>query len=164
MINYADGQFTDLLPFTYRSEPKIKALGYAVKAGMAVLLDSLSRIQIYENLDTLPDDILGPLCQELRLPDYDVTMTADQKRALIEGSAGSLRSMGTLGAVQALAEEVFGECQVADWYDYSSSPYDAYTFKVFTQTEPAAEDIARFRMLLERVKPKRCYLTSVETE
>lgn len=158
MISLYDGQMSDLLGPNYRSDPEVIALSHAIQAGMQVLLKYKDRALIFASIDSMQEDALDLLATELRTQYYDTSYDISIKRELVKQAVRWFQIAGTKAAVEELARSIFGECEVNEWFEYGGDPY---YFRIITNAPASADDVARFNVLLEKVKNLRSHIESV---
>ena len=158
MINLYDGQITDLLGPLYKSDTEVKCLSHAIRAGMRVLLEYKDRALVFADIDNMQEDALDLLATELRTQYYDTAYDISIKRDLVKQTVRWFQIAGTKAAVEELAKSIFGECEVNEWFEYGGDPY---YFRIITNAPASADDVARFNVLLEKVKTLRSHIESV---
>ncbi len=158
MISLYDGQITDLLGPNYRQDTEVQCLSHAIREGMRVLLNYKDRALVFADIDHMQEDALDLLATELRAQYYDTSYTIEVKRDLVKQAVRWFQVAGTKAAVEELAKSIFGECEVNEWFEYSGSPF---YFRIITNAPASADDVARFNILLEKVKNLRSHIESV---
>lgn len=159
MINFYDGQLTDLLGPNYKADPEVQALSYAIREGTRLLYEYAQRMYIYSNIDGLPEKVLDLLALELRTQYYDDELPIETKRSLVKGTLIWYTKAGTPEAVEELVAAVFGEGSVKEWFEYGGSPY---YFKVITNATMTPDMLDRFSELIRRVKNTRSHIEAIE--
>lgn len=158
MIDLYNGQITDLLGPNYRQDKEVQCLSHAIREGMRVLLAYKERAMVYASIDTMPEDALDLLATELRTQYYDTNYSIAVKRDLVKQTVRWFQVAGTKAAVEELAKSIFGECEVNEWYEYGGNPF---YFRIITNAPASADDVARFNVLLQKVKNLRSHIESV---
>lgn len=159
MINFYDGQLTDLLGPNFRADPKVQALSAALREGSRLLWDYSRFIYIYANIDGLPEKVLDLLALELRTQYYDDSLPIETKRDLVRGTLIWYTKAGTPEAVEELVAAAFGEGEVKEWFEYSGDPY---FFKILTNALMTPDMMDIFSDLIRRVKNTRSHIEAIE--
>ncbi len=160
MIDYYDGQLTDLLPANFKNEPVIQAYSAALQAGTRLINKYAQNVYVYCSIDTAPEEILDYLAVELRTQYYSEDLDIESKRALIRNTLLWYMTAGTPAAVEELVEIVFGHGEVQEWFEYGGEPY---WFKIITDTPLGEDNVAYFSEMVKRVKNTRSHLGSIST-
>lgn len=161
MIDYYNGQITDILPANFTREPRVKALSYALQQGCRLLQSYSKKLYIYPEIDTQPHEVLDILAAELRTQYYKDTLDIEAKRNLVKNTLAWYMTAGTPKAVGELVAAVFGSGSVQEWFEYGGDPY---YFKVKTDAPLAVtpEKDRVFYDMLEKIKNARSHLQAVE--
>ncbi|MCD8207429.1 MAG: phage tail protein [Bacteroidales bacterium] len=161
MIDYYDGQITDLMPPSYSSEATVKALSAALRAGTRILRQYAQYAYVYCSIDTLPDEILDMLAIELRTQYYSDQFDIETKRALIRNTLTWYMYAGTPMAVEELIDIIFGSGEVKEWFEYGGTKYG---FAIIT--DELLTDVAfdYFFEMVKRVKNTRSHLMAIVAE
>ena len=116
-------------------------------------------IYIYSCIENLPDHILDYLAIEFDLPYYEDSLNRDTKIRLLKEGFNWRRTAGTVAGVETLAQKMFGEGRVTEWYEYGGDPGK---FKITTNA-PLVEDMEEFfRVLLRKEKNVKSWLEYIE--
>ncbi len=160
MINYYDGQLTDIMPGNITKKPEVKALSYALQQACRLLYQYSQRLYIYSNLDGQPEDVIDLLAKELRTQYYSSTLDLATKRQLVKNTLIWYMGAGTPEAVEELVAAVFGNGQVEEWFEYGGDPY---CFKIKVSSSGLTQDTnALFTSMIRQVKNARSHLESIE--
>ncbi len=159
MINLYDSNITDILPESLSNDPKVQALGYAIERAMQRLINYCQNTSVYATIDTAPEQVLDLLAVELNTQYYDDSMTVEVKRNLIKNTLIWYTKTGTKAAVQQLVENIFGNGEVQEWFDYGGDPY---CFKVTTSNINSTDEMIRqLESIIKSVQNVRSHLDSV---
>ena len=158
MISLYDARVTDALGGAYREDPKIRALGYAIRAGTRLLYDHALKATTYNSLEQMDDKVLDLLAAELRSPYYDIAYDKAVKADLVRNTMRWYQIAGTRRAMEELGAAVFGQCDVEEWYEYEGEPYH---FRIITQALASSDNVAAFEAIMRSVKNARSKLDSV---
>ena len=110
------------------------------------------------NLKDAPEEALDLLATEMRTQYYDASYSPEIKRSLIQNTMRWYQIAGTKAAVEELAQTIFGNCTVEEWFEYSGEPYH---FRVITNALAEPDNIEQFTTLLRSIKNVRSHLDSV---
>lgn len=161
MINFYDGQITDILPENFSSRPDVQALSYALREGTRMLFRYAHRMYVYTDIDSQPEQVLDLLAAELRTQYYKDTLNIETKRRLVKNTLAWYMNAGTPQAVEELVKTVFGEGEVKEWFEYGGDPY---YFKIATDAALTPETDAFFSIMLRWVKNARSHLQVISVE
>lgn len=123
MTDLYNGQITDLLNNSYRYDPEVIALSYAIQQEKQRIIQELSRTRTMAVIDELPESILDVLAVELRIPYYVDSLSIEAKREIIKKSFLWASRAGTVSAVEELIKTLFGgNGEVKEWFEYGGVP------------------------------------------
>lgn len=159
MINFFDGQITDILPFNIAEKPEVKAISYALQKGTQLLYNYAQKIYLWTDIDNQPENVLDLMAAELRTQYYRQDLDIETKRRLVKGTLSWYMTAGTPEAVEELIQAVFGEGEVKEWFEYDGKPY---YFKVVTSAVLTPDINDFFITMIQRVKNTRSHLDAVE--
>lgn len=159
MINFYDGQITDLLPCNITEDAAVQAISYAVREGTRLLYDYTQLCYVYCSIDTMPDKILDLMAVELRTQYYSDSLDLETKRALVRNTLIWYMTAGTPAAVEELVAAVFGEGEVVEWFEYGGEPY---WFKIVTNALLTEDMVTYFSEMIRRVKNTRSHIGAIE--
>ncbi len=158
MIDYYDGQITDLLPSSYTEEASVQALSLALREGTRLLYRYCQNVYLYCSIDTMSDTMLDYLAKELRTQYYSDEFDIELKRSLVRNTIMWYMHAGTPAAVEELVSIVFGDGDVQEWWEFDGEPY---WFRIFTDTTLDESNIAYFSEMVKRVKNTRSHLDAI---
>lgn len=159
MINYYDGQLTDIMPYNITRSPEVQALSHALQQGTRLLHEYSQRLYIYAHLEEQPEVVIDLLASELRTQYYRSEMELETKRRLVRNTLIWYMTAGTPAAVEELVENVFGSGEVSEWFEYGGKPY---CFRVSTDVHMEPETITEFSRMISKVKNTRSHLDALE--
>jgi phage tail P2-like protein len=149
-------EIRDLLPESLKKDPEILAMADALTPIFQQIYQLTSRVKFY---DGIPDELLDFIAYEENVDFYDINMTVEQKRALIERAQLVHRLKGTPAAIEEVAAIFFKNAKVREWFEYGGNPF---FFKIETdETFKNESEIARLFRLIEKTKNKRSRLEGV---
>lgn len=136
------------------------ALCKALNPELLKIIDSISLINIWNNIDSLPEEILDELANDLNISWYDAMADIKVKRELIKNSDKVHMRLGTKWAVEKVIQDYFGDGEVLEWFEYGGAPF---MFKIRTTNQSITSDQEqRFLNVLDKVKNVRSTLEKIE--
>lgn len=144
----------------YISEDKdFQGIIYALEKEIKRISELNNLIMLYLNIDMLEEHILDELAWQFNIPEYDKGFDIDIKRSLIKDCMSIHHRRGTVSAVKEVAEKIFGNATIQEWFEYGGEPYH---FKVST-TNISADDamIESFRKIVTETQNVRSHLEEV---
>lgn len=149
----------DLLPSTMRNDPDAIAASQAIAPDYWRLRQLADKVIIASNVDSLAEDWLDELANDLHVDFYNSRLPIEQKRQLVKQSSLMHQRKGTPWAVEELVRIVFGVGHVEEWFEYGGEPYH---FRVYSSNHLATpEDARKFKIALESVKNLRSVLDEI---
>ena len=159
MINFYDGEIKDILPSNLMEDPAAQAFSYALREGTRLLNRYTQLCYVYCSIDTAPNDVVDLLAKELRTQYYSDALELDVKRGLVRNTLIWYMTAGTPAAVEELVGIVFGEGEVAEWFEYGGKPY---WFKIKTNAILTEDMNTFFSDMIRRVKNTRSHIEAIE--
>ena len=160
MINLYDGELMDILRSSaFAGNVQVQCISYALRSEIRRILDCTQNTLVMADVDNLPDKILDYLAIELRSPYYDESFETTRKRNIIKNTLRWYMNAGTPSAMNELIYTTFGDGNVVEWPIYSGSPGH---FKVEVRDQMTPEKMANFVKTIDRVKPAKATLDSVD--
>lgn len=157
-----DATILDIIPPVLRSDPQVIAFSDAFQAQFQRLLEVSDIEKIYYSIDTLPDWVLDVLALEWQTQHYDQTYTTEEKARLIKGTLMWYVHAGTKGAVEDLADTVFGDgTEVVEYADAGDSTMQPFEFDIRTPAAGSAEAYAEFAEVIQAAQNIRSHLRKV---
>lgn len=157
MIDIKDGQIIDIMPEAFTAEPESIAISYAIKAQIDSIMEKVKGVYLYSQVDILPEYVLDVMAMELRTQYYDEALDIETKRELVKNALKWHSKAGTPQAVQELAEKVFGQARVTEWFDFDGGGTPGM-FDITTNAPVATDSREQFTKLLADVKNVRSHL------
>lgn len=160
MIKLEDAQITDVLPFFMSEEARTKALSEAVNCLIRMILKYIPKAMLMTNIDNLDEEVVDTMAVDLRTHFYDETLPLETKKELVKNSIYWHMIAGTPEAIETLADTVFGEGEVGEWFE-EELDHGYFNVRTVNQivTNNKADDFIR---LLESVKRKSQHLATVQ--
>jgi len=133
-----------------QNDPTTIGLCEALTPQLNMISNQIDSILIYSNIDELSHDVLDILAWQFRVDWYDSTLDIDIKRKLIKNSIKVHKSKGTVYAVEQVIQDMFGDGEVQEWFEYGGEPYH---FKVITTNASVTAELAnQFNVAVNKVK------------
>ncbi len=162
MIDIQNVSLLDLLPANLKRDPKVAAAAQAIQEEMQQTTLAISKLSIFDRLNTLNDAEADELAWQLHVDFYDATLPIEQKRALVKNAIRFHRRKGTPAAVEELIAILFGTGAVEEWFEYGGEP--GY-FRVRTSDPSATNERAKeFVQAIDSIKRLSAWLEAVILE
>lgn len=159
MIDIQSAGLMNLLPPNLRRDSKLAAAAKSLESDMHQIATAISKLSLYDRLDSLNDAEADELAWDFHVDFYDTDLPLEQKRELVKNSIRLHRIKGTPAAIEDLVTILFGEGKVEEWYEYGGEP--GY-FRVMTNNPEVTLDRAQeFYRAVESVKRLSAHLEEV---
>ena len=162
----------------------------AINSPMKNIAENTSNILLWNNYDTLSNDVCDTLAKMLNISWYDVNAELEVKQHLIEYSDEVHLYLGTARGIQLVFEAWDVTVRILEWFNYDGAPYhyklvidyttheplidadgnavyDADGLQIFVLREtpylPNGTLITKLTALLPILQPARCILDSITT-
>lgn len=121
----------ELVPGSIKGDGQVQAAAGAVQPHLDDITSQIPLIELYENIDTLPEPILRMLAWENRVygPEWRLASTIEEKRALVKGSFELNKRRGTRWAVERIFELLNLRAVIAEWWEPGENG-DPATFRI----------------------------------
>lgn len=147
------------LPAVLKEDEATAALGNITAAILEKRLEELKAVQIYQNIDKLPEQLLDILAYDFKVDWWNPNAPIAEKQNTLKDSWNTHRRLGTAGAVRRVAEHAYGIGAVQEWFAYGGQPYH---FKLCVGNIGISEgELQRFLKDIERVKNVRSILDAI---
>lgn len=161
MIDFYNGQITDILPDNLAGSPVVSAVSYAISNMVKKIVDCSVRAGIYASIDMLDEEILDLLAVELRTKYYGDWLSLQEKRAVVKKTLLWYCMAGTLFTVQELTDFVFQDARIEEWFQYDSAPFLFRLMVNVISQDISLEKYLKFLQALYEVKNTRSHLEAV---
>lgn len=160
MITLDKAQITAVLPPHLAKQARTQALSQTLNKLINMALGYIPGALLHTNVDGLKEEVIDMMAVDMRTHFYDETLPLETKRQLVKNTLYWHTIAGTPRAVEELADVVFGEGTVGEWFEEGLEP-GYFTINSVNQkvTNEKAEDFIR---LLESIKRKSQHLESVQ--
>lgn len=137
---------------TMQKDTTTKGLCSALTPQLNLISNQTDSILIYSNIDELSSEVLDILAWQFRVDWYVANADIETKRRLIKSAFKVHKTKGTAYAVEQVVQDMFGDGEVQEWFEYGGEPYH---FKVITTNASVTDELAnQFNMVVNAVK--RC--------
>lgn len=151
-----------LLPQFMQDDKSAQALAYAVETVFKDTINSIIYVKIYSRINELSDELLDELAWQFNVPEYNATYDLETKRALIKSCFMTHYTRGTVGIVEKIVNDIFGDARVVEWFDYDGQPFH---FRVHTSNPSASDEmLEEFERIVKVTQNCRSYLEAVVVE
>jgi len=160
VIEITDIKLIDLVPPNLRDDPTVRAAAEALDVEIRKVSELISRVTIQADLNALPERWIDELAWQYHVDFYDPELPIEQKRQLVRNALAWHRRKGTASAIRELIQNVFGDGDVKEWFEYGGQPG---RFKVITSNSAVtAEDAEKFLAALDSVRRISAHLEAIE--
>lgn len=161
MISYYDGNMTDIMPGSLKGDPAVQAMGYAISNMVKRVVEMSGKARVYAAIDGMGEDALDLLAVELRAKYYGDWLTLQEKRGIVKRTLLWYCKAGTPFAVQELADFVFQEAKIEEWFQYGGSEYIFRVTVNIIDKDMTLEKFLKFLEAVYEVKNTRSHLEAV---
>lgn len=164
-MRLSDIEIERLIPAFMRDDKNFKAIIYAITPEFQQLYTATRLIELFTNIDSLPEDILDELAWHFNVIEYNKEYGIEVKRSLIKTCLLTHHQRGTVAAVEETGTKIFGDARVEEWFDYEDGNGQPYHFKVYTSNITTSEDmIAEFTRMVVSTQNIRSHLDEIVAE
>lgn len=164
MIKYESGELLDTLSYPLKEQEDVIALSYALKQGVAKMLQYAIRTRLYADIDSIPEEILDYLALELNAPYYDEKMGAWEKREVLKNTLQWYMHSGTKETVQKVVTTIFGSGEVIEWPDFENSGKYVGYFDVRLSGKQSPDMFQKLSEIIELVKNESSHIRKIENQ
>ncbi len=150
----------DIIPPYMQEDTTVIGLCAAANHIFKRLFEAIQKIDFYQNLNLLNEADLDYIAKIRNIIWYDKSSTKDVKISVIKNAEKVFWSLGTVSAVESVVEDIIGECDIMEWFQYGGDPYH---FKIVTDNPLISGDaVSTFNSIIQHVKRKSAILDGVE--
>lgn len=135
-------------PIALKSDDSISALAEITAELFAERIDDISLINIYSNIDSLPEAMLDILAYDFKVDWWDHDLTLEEKRKTLKDSFIVHKRLGTKEAVETAISDVYPESKVQEWWEYGGEPY---WFRLLIEANGIRVDSRKHKRILQLV-------------
>lgn len=117
-------KLAELLPSSIAGDEQAAQMAEAVQPQLDDISANIPLIELYRQIDTLPEPILRMLAWENRVygAEWALAQTLEDKRALVKGSFELNKRRGTRWAVERVFELLRLKAVIAEWWEEDGPP------------------------------------------
>ncbi len=150
----------DIIPPYFQDDVTVIGLCAAADYILSQLYEHVLRMDFSTRLNVLSETDLDYIADAERIVWYDKSSTKEVKINVIKNAEKVFYTLGTVAAVESVMNDIFGECEIKEWFDYTGDPYH---FKISTYNPEVTEEKAKmFTNAIRHVKRKGAIFDSVE--
>lgn len=162
MIDLRSATLLDGLPRILRENSDVRALSAAFEWLWVQLWAAMAAVACTVDLEVAPEVVLDELAVEWRTPNYDQHFDIATKRELLRATLPWWTSAGTVAATQRAMEQLFGNAEIVEWFDYNGDPH---YFQIHVKgAEATSRHTGEVRGALDQVKRLSSWLDTVVLE
>lgn len=140
--------FMRSLPSVLANDENLNALAMSVAEALEIQAGQIDNILIYQNIDTMPEDLLDILAKDFKIDWWDANLPITEKRNLLRTGWSMHRILGTKGAVIVAISSVYGNAHVEEWFEYNGQPYH---FRIVVDSDETIADGDKLLSVLEKI-------------
>lgn len=157
MIKFDDGELKNILPDQFTRQPQIRAISYALKQEYDRYRLCLAKAYVYASIDTCDHDVLDYLATDMHVRYYRTDYDIEKKRTLIKTAIDTMSRDGTKYATDVVIQNVFGDGQTVEWFDYGGYPGH---FRIELDND-SGYDVDELLSIIRSVKRESAHLDEV---
>ncbi len=162
MILMSETTMVERLPAILKSDPDAVARASAISDELTLLRADLSRLNIEENIDYWPSEVIEHLAWEKHVSadaeGWKLATTDQAKQDLIRDALLIHSMKGTPAAIKRIIKIVGFEAVLSEWFQYAGDPYE---FKIEIISDGLAlgdEAVENFLTIVNEYKNVRSFL------
>lgn len=158
MSNRENVNVIEFVPENLAKNEDLKAFTESLQTQVDEVSAAIPTIELYQNIDALPEPILRMLAVENRvyLHEWEFATTIEAKRQLIKDSFELNQRRGTRWAVERVFELLDINAYLQEWFEYGGTPY---RFRVIVNRiageQVTQEQLDKLSRLVDHYKPLR---------
>ena len=157
-----DVNLLSFIPQFMQQDETTKAFVYAICSKLQIVIDDIKNASIYSRIDELSENVLDMIAEQFNISEYNLSYDISIKRSLIKNCMLIHHQRGTVGAVEKIVNDVFGDGRVEEWFNYDGSPY---YFKVYTSNASSSDEMLKeFERIISATQNCRSYLEAAIVE
>lgn len=150
----------DIIPPYMQNDLSVIGLSAAADLIFQRLYERILQMDFFTKLELLTDQDLDYIADAQNIVWYDRQSTKDVKINVIKNAEKVFWYMGTVSAVESVMNDIFGESEIKEWFDYDGNPYH---FKILSyDPDVTEEDVKSFLAAISRVKRKGAVFDNIE--
>lgn len=150
----------EVIPPYMQGDSTVIGLCAAANHIFTKLYECIAKMDFYNNLDLLDDSDLDYIADIKNIVWYDKSSTKEVKINVIKNAEKVFWYLGTVSAAESVMNDIFGECEIQEWFEYNGIPYH---FKILTYNPQITENaVNKFTNAIKHVKRKSAIFDNVE--
>ena len=151
----------DLIPECMRNDRFIKGFAKAWDYLNAEIIKVLPLVNLFDHLDLLTNEQLDEIAASMQIDWYNTEYSKDKKINIIKHYEQVCFKLGTVGSILSVAQDIYGDAEVKDWYQYDAPQW---RFKIIADfgDYTTEEALARLTRIVRNIKPAKATLNPVE--
>lgn len=151
----------DLIPECMRNDRIIKGFAAAWDYLNSKIMEILPLVNLFDHLELLTDEQLDEIAAAMQIDWYNTEYDKTKKINLIRHYEQVCFKLGTVGSILSVAQDVYGDAEVVDWYNYDAPQF---RFKIVADLGDytTEEALARLTRIVRNIKPAKATLNPVE--
>lgn len=158
-MNLSNISLMDIIPENMRHDRTIKGFAHAWDYLQAQINAALRYVSLFKNLEALNSYQLDQVAAAMRIPWYDTSFTDQQKIDTIRHYELNCFELGTTGAVKRVAEDIFKDATIFEWFEYGGRPFH---FKISVDAQESEDLMDRVARVIRSAKTAKAQLDGVE--
>lgn len=160
-MKISETRLLDLLPECMREDRIIKGFSAAWNFLLEKIVEKLPLVNLFDNLELLSESQLDEVASAMDIPWYNTEYEKEKKINLIRHYLQVCFKLGTVGSILSVAQDVYGDAEVHDWYDYAAPQW---RFKITADfgSYTTEEALSKLTRMVREIKPAKATLNPVE--
>lgn len=151
MTNLQNALITSMLPYDIANKPEVKALSASFSKQLKKLMHYSDCCDFFFNLDLVDEEMLDYFAIDFNVVEYDVSLTKEQKKTLIQNAFLNWEKAGTKSSVLDIIRTIDPKFNVAEWFEFGGDP-GTFRIEIENAEAPVYQD---FQKLIEFVDAKK---------
>lgn len=160
MISIKNVDWLNLIPQSLARDPNIVAAIKVFVKQIDKITVRLEDVLILNNIKNLPNEILDQLAIDFKIDWYSTDFDLETKRRVVESALEVHRKKGTPYAIETAIKNIYGNCLLEEWFDYTGTPYSFRVKTTLYEEENATEQHKKALRLIYKLKNTRSWLDS----
>lgn len=160
-MKISDTKLLDLLPECMRDDRIIKGFSNAWDYLKGKVMEKIPLVNLFDNLEILTEEQLDTVAAAIDIPWYNTEYDKDKKISLIRHYIRVCFKLGTVWSIRSVSQDIYGDAEVYDWYDYSAPQW---RFKIVADfgSYTTEEALSKLTRTVREIKPAKAMLNPVE--
>ena len=133
-----------MLPVYLQKDELMIALAESIAERLADLPEMVESINIYANIEKLPNELLDILAFDFKVDWWDVNYSVETKRHVLKDSWEVRRTFGTTGSLKTAIRSIYPRSEIQEWFEYGGEPF---RFRIVLDMTDATETADFFEIM-----------------